>query len=150
MGRFLSATDLQDLFLLLDPRTIAYVETLELVQKYIQEKRWQEAVWLASRVLDFNRDNVAALRLLSVAAYHAGRMSLVVRALQNLHRIEPLNTEYLADLGDLALAAKQAFEASNYYRKLLEIKPNDGPTLEKLRRLDGAAAQMEEASANAG
>ena len=148
MWRFLSAADLQDLFLRLDPRTIAYVETLELVQAYIQQKRYQEAVWLASRVLDINPDNVAALRLLSIGAHHAGRMPLVVQALQHLHRIDPLNAEYLADLGDLALAAKKPFEASAYFRKLIKIKPNDGPTLDKLRRLPGA--HLEEASAKAG
>jgi tetratricopeptide (TPR) repeat protein len=150
MWRFLSSTDLQDLFLLLDPRTIAYVETLELVQQYIQQKRYQEAVWLASRVLVINRDNIAALRLLSVAAFHAGRMSLVGESLQKLHRIDPLNADYLADLGDLAAAAKQTSEASNYYRKLLAIKPNDGATLDKLRRLCGATAEMVEASSNPG
>jgi Flp pilus assembly protein TadD len=100
--------------------------------------------------LVINRDNIAALRLLSVAAFHAGRMSLVGESLQKLHRIDPLNADYLADLGDLAAAAKQTSEASNYYRKLLAIKPNDGATLDKLRRLCGATAEMVEASSNPG
>jgi len=150
MWRFLGAGDLQELFRTLDPRTIAYVETVELVQQFIQQKRFHEAVWLASRILEGNRDNVAALTLLSVAAYHAGRMGLVVQSLQELHRIDPLNEGYLVDLGDLAFAAKRTSEASNYYQKLLKIRPGDAPTLDKLRRIGGKMVEVENVSPSLG
>ena len=138
MGRVLSPADLQELFLLLQPSTIAYVETLELLQEYLRQKRYEEAIWLAGRVLDFTPNQTHALKMLSVAAFRSNRKWLLTQAMQELHRIDPGNPEYLSNLGDLASMANRGADAARYYRLLLGVKPQDRPTLEKLGRLEAA------------
>jgi tetratricopeptide (TPR) repeat protein len=138
MWRVLSPAELQELFRRLQPSTIAYVETLELLQEYLRQKRYEEAIWLAGRVLDFAPNQTHALKMLSVAAFRADRKWLLTQAMQELHRIDPRNPEYLSNLGDLASMANRATDAVRYYRRLLELRPQDRPTLEKLGRLEGA------------
>ncbi len=106
----------------------------------MRQKRYEEAIWLAGRVLDFAPNQTHALKMLSVAAFRSNRKWLLTQAMQELHRIDPGNPEYLSNLGDLASMANRGADAANYYRRLLELKPQDRPTLEKLRRLDAVPA----------
>ncbi|MGH7995345.1 MAG: DUF5672 family protein [Opitutaceae bacterium] len=89
MWRFLSPEDLPRLLDRLHPRTILYVETLELAQQYLRLKRHEEALAVTSRVLDHNPNSIPALKMFCFAAHHSGRRWLAAQALKELRRLEP-------------------------------------------------------------
>ena len=73
--------------------------------------------------------------MLSLAAFRANRKWVLLQAMQELHRIEPDNCEYLSNLGELSIMANRGADAVRYYRRLLELKPNDRMVIGKLRSL---------------
>lgn len=88
MWRFLSPAELERLLTLLHPRTLGYVETLELAQQYLKLRRHEETIQVVTRVLDHNPGSVPALKMLALSAHHSGRKWLAAQAMRELQRAE--------------------------------------------------------------
>ena len=135
MWRMLSPAELRSLFGMLDARTIAYLETMELASNYMKAGAYEESVFVCLRALDVNPDLVPALKILCNSAVRLNRSWLSLMALKELSRIEPLNTECCLALGDVYAMYQRPKDAIRQYRKVLELHPGDKVALLKLRQL---------------
>lgn len=146
MHRVLDPQSLRNLFAILNARTIAYVETIELAQAYFKAGKHEEAVFVCTRALDVSPDSRNALSILVNSAVQGRRFWLAVMALKELLRIEPNNADYLGVLGDIYAYTSRIAEAQIAYRRVLELRPRDQATMQKMQKLASQAPHSKQKS----
>ena len=70
-------------------------------------------------------DNVAVLQQLAQALFQAGRKSACLEALGDLYRRVGQDPDQVRQIGAFCLRAEYYPEAADYYRKCLELRPDD-------------------------
>ncbi|NUM57085.1 MAG: tetratricopeptide repeat protein [Bdellovibrionaceae bacterium] len=103
------------------------ISPYDTLNSYIKNQDEESILKESSRILMQNANDVKALNSLAMVYYKKGQFglskSLLMRALK-VNAASP-NYEVYSNLGILSLAVDEKMEAIKYFKKALEINPND-------------------------